>query len=91
MPSSNSNLRSDGVGSSSATVVVTPSSILPDNATLHLQAPEQTENEQSSGERSSRRVRWTEEVVDNEHMQKKKSKSKSHDIYDYYIIIKITN
>lgn len=40
--------------------------------TIHLQAPE---TEESNSNRSGSSVRWTEEVIDNEHMNKKKSKS----------------
>ncbi|VVT56624.1 uncharacterized protein SAPINGB_P005183 [Magnusiomyces paraingens] len=58
--------------STSSTVVATPE---PEeqNGTLHLQAPENS-TESAPRSRSSRGVRWTEEVVDNEHMNKKKSK-----------------
>ncbi|KAA8907879.1 hypothetical protein TRICI_004886 [Trichomonascus ciferrii] len=40
----------------------------------HDQAEGQPEPEEENGESSRRQVRWTEDVVDNEHMNKKKSK-----------------
>lgn len=59
--------------SGSSTVVTTPRPEEQERraVTLHLQAAEPEREERS---RSARGVRWNEEVVDNEHMNKKKSK-----------------
>lgn len=65
--------RSNILGSSTTTV---EGSILSSNnnedGTLRLQGDSTTEIEPDTQNRRS--VRWTEEVVDNEHMNKKKSK-----------------
>lgn len=82
MPAYNSNGTTLNRGSSTATTVVSPILTQPDdndnsNGTLRLQGDSTTTlTTGGNGTQPRRGIRWDEEVVDNEHMNKKKSKSK---------------